>query len=471
MPSRRRDPSLCGVRPRRFVAAVTVGFIFAAVFVLAGSARGQGDPAVGALQVGLRARGLYLGPIDGLFGPQTDKAVRTLQRRSGLVVDGIPDARTRARLGRYGRPPLGSRALRLGDFGWDVAELQFMLARCGTDPGAVDASFGRATLSAVRRYQRRLRVVRDGVAGPATIARLRKGSRCAAPAGGIAPGVTVSGALLGGLSARWADAALRSAYAQPLRLAARDHIYLAEPDALAHARFGAAVRRALAVGPGGRLRLHVNVRSPRIRAYAAWLDETVCRSPINARLVGLRALRPELSRARAGCRVDRTALANELAKRLAGLDRSLIRVPIKRVRPTITRSNFGPIVVVRRKSHRLDLFDGTRLVRSFRVGTGRSRFPTPLGRFAIVWKARNPWWYPPDAPWAEGLDPIPPGPGNPLGTRWMGLSEPEVGIHGTPDAASVGYSRSHGCIRMHVRQAEWLFRRVRVDTPVVIVAA
>src|SRR5688572_24099192 len=301
MPSRRRELSLCGIRPRQFLATVAVGFIFGGALVLAGAARGHGDPAVGALQVGLRAHGLYVGPIDGLFGPQTEEAVRTLERRGGLVVDGIPDARTRARLGRYGRPPLGSRVLRLGDFGWDVAELQFMLARCGTEPGAVDASYGRETQSAVHRYERRLRVVRDGVAGAATIARLRQGSGCARRAGGIAPGVTVSGARLGGLSAEWADAALRSAFAQPLRLAARDHIYLAEPDALAHARFGAALRGALAAEPGGQLRLRVRVRSARIRAFAAWLDETVCRSPVDARLVGLRALRPELSRARAGC--------------------------------------------------------------------------------------------------------------------------------------------------------------------------
>jgi lipoprotein-anchoring transpeptidase ErfK/SrfK len=53
----------------------------------------------------------------------------------------------------------------------------------------------------------------------------------------------------------------------------------------------------------------------------------------------------------------------------------------------------------------------------------------------------------------------------------MGLSAPGVGIHGTPDGASVGYSRSHGCVRMFPRHAEWLFRRVRVGTPVFIVAA
>ena len=72
--------------------------------------------------------------------------------------------------------------------------------------------------------------------------------------------------------------------------------------------------------------------------------------------------------------------------------------------------------------------------------------------------------------WAADSDPVPPGPGNPLGTRWMGISAPYVGIHGTPDAASIGYSASHGCIRMRIPEAEWLFQHVDVGTPVFIVA-
>ena len=71
--------------------------------------------------------------------------------------------------------------------------------------------------------------------------------------------------------------------------------------------------------------------------------------------------------------------------------------------------------------------------------------------------------------WAAGEKPVPPGPGNPLGTRWMGLSSPGVGLHGTPDAASVGYSASHGCIRMRIPDAEWLFVHVRVGSPVWII--
>jgi lipoprotein-anchoring transpeptidase ErfK/SrfK len=53
----------------------------------------------------------------------------------------------------------------------------------------------------------------------------------------------------------------------------------------------------------------------------------------------------------------------------------------------------------------------------------------------------------------------------------MGTSAPGVGMHGTPDAASIGYSASHGCIRMYIPDADWLFNHVRIGTPVVIVAA
>jgi len=53
----------------------------------------------------------------------------------------------------------------------------------------------------------------------------------------------------------------------------------------------------------------------------------------------------------------------------------------------------------------------------------------------------------------------------------MGISSPYVGIHGTPDAASVGYSASHGCIRMLIPEAEWLFNHVDLGTPVFIVSA
>ncbi len=73
---------------------------------------------------------------------------------------------------------------------------------------------------------------------------------------------------------------------------------------------------------------------------------------------------------------------------------------------------------------------------------------------------------PPNSSWAKGLGPIPPGPGNPLGTRWMGTSAPFVGIHGTPADSTIGTRASHGCIRMHIHDAEALYDQVVVGMPV-----
>jgi len=129
------------------------------------------------------------------------------------------------------------------------------------------------------------------------------------------------------------------------------------------------------------------------------------------------------------------------------------------------------VIVIRRGANRLFLYTGMRFRRLFGVATGQQQYPTPLGRFTIVVKWKNPWWYPPNSPWAKGEKPIPPGPDNPLGTRWMGLSAPGVGIHGTPSDASIGYSVSHGCIRMHIPEAEWLFNHVGIGTTVFIVSA
>jgi lipoprotein-anchoring transpeptidase ErfK/SrfK len=146
-------------------------------------------------------------------------------------------------------------------------------------------------------------------------------------------------------------------------------------------------------------------------------------------------------------------------------------VPAEVIPPAASEQTIGPVIVIRRTSNVLTLYDGARYVRQFHVATGQAAYPTPLGHFQIVVKWKNPWWYPPPDPWAQGEKPTPPGPGNPLGTRWMGLSSPGVGIHGTPDSASIGYSLSHGCIRMLIPQAEWLFDHVTVGTPVFIVAA
>ena len=152
------------MRPSRLAAAA----VLVTVLVLAPSAPAGVTARAAALQVALKARGLYAGPVDGIAGPQTKRAVRTFQRRNGLVVDGIAGPQTRQALGRLGRPSYGTRAMRRGMVGWDISALQFRLARRGVSPGGIDGHFGPGTDTAVRTFQRRAGLAVDGIAGPAT---------------------------------------------------------------------------------------------------------------------------------------------------------------------------------------------------------------------------------------------------------------------------------------------------------------
>src|SRR5581483_9517145 len=129
------------------------------------------NPQHAGLQVALRAQGLYLGPIDAIIGPKTVAAVRAFQRTHDLHVTGIADVRTRRELGPLGTPLFGSRTLSHGDFGWDVAVLQFLLNKHSIVV-PVNAYMDTPTVAGVKRYQRLMHLRPDGVAGPATFAAL-----------------------------------------------------------------------------------------------------------------------------------------------------------------------------------------------------------------------------------------------------------------------------------------------------------
>ena len=133
----------------------------------------KGRPGVAALQVALRARGLYRATVDGIRGPLTRQGVRRFQARRGLVVDGIAGPRTRAALGWRGRPRLGARAIGSGARGWDVAALQFLLATRGFPSGEFDGRLGPRGQAALQRFQGWAGLAADGVAGPATLEAVR----------------------------------------------------------------------------------------------------------------------------------------------------------------------------------------------------------------------------------------------------------------------------------------------------------
>jgi lipoprotein-anchoring transpeptidase ErfK/SrfK len=284
-------------------------------------------------------------------------------------------------------------------------------------------------------------------------------------------GVTIGGIHVGGLSPRAAYLVVRAAFRAPLVLQVGGHRAMVSPTKLGAVAYAkAAIAHAQSVPEGAAVRLGVSVHGAAVRRVVAALAKRYGRDPIEPKLF-LRDLKPYITKDEPGKTIDSQGAVAAIVRALLENRRTGIVLPYKEVPQKVTRSTFGPVIVIHRGSNHLYLYKGMKLWRTFVVATGQAVYPTPLGRFQIVVMWRDPWWYPPDSPWAKGAHPIPPGPGNPLGTRWMGLSAPGVGIHGTPDAASLGYSASHGCIRMYIPQAEWLFEHVDIGTTVYIVPA
>jgi peptidoglycan hydrolase-like protein with peptidoglycan-binding domain len=164
------------------IRVLSGGIALALGCVLVFSAPATAGPKVAAAQVALKRLGLYSATVDGVRGPLTKAAIVRFQRRRGLPVDGVVGARTRRAFGKRGRPAFGTRIMERGDRGWDVAAMQYILARRGYPPGAIDAVFGPMTETALRNFQRAYGLTADGHAGPLTITALRHGSASRGPA-------------------------------------------------------------------------------------------------------------------------------------------------------------------------------------------------------------------------------------------------------------------------------------------------
>jgi hypothetical protein len=306
-------------------------------------------------------------------------------------------------------------------------------------------------------------------AGPGPTQTTTSTATTTTPSGTIATGVTVAGVPVGGLVPADAARAVQAAFDEPVELLVRRSRVLATPDVLgAIANVERAVERASTASPGTRLPLAISTNTTTTAAFVARIAKRYDRLPVDSKLF-LRRGRPWLSKERVGYKLDQRRAVRDIVGVLNPSTREPVKLVRRVLKPKVARRNFGAIIVIHRGLNQLFLYRGMRFARSFHVATGQSAYPTPLGRFTVAVKWKNPWWYPPASPWAKDAKPIPPGPGNPLGTRWMGLTAPGVGIHGTPDATSIGYSVSHGCIRMRISEAEWLFNHVAIGTTVFIV--
>jgi L,D-transpeptidase ErfK/SrfK len=121
-------------------------------------------------------------------------------------------------------------------------------------------------------------------------------------------------------------------------------------------------------------------------------------------------------------------------------------------------------IVVSIPDRRLMLIEEGQVVKTYSVAVGAPATPSPTGTFEVVARVLRPAWYQPGKV-------VPPGPGNPLGPRWIGLSQKGYGIHGTDSPRSIGGAKSHGCIRMKNADVEELFELVQVGDTVELLAA
>jgi lipoprotein-anchoring transpeptidase ErfK/SrfK len=220
------------------------------------------------------------------------------------------------------------------------------------------------------------------------------------------------------------------------------------------------------------VRLHVDRNEVRDQLIA--LGQKVERKPENARIdtsSGFVSIVPAVD----GRSLDLTAATNRVfarGERLAaapGSEGGTVVAPLVMSKPKIT--GFADVILVRTGENRLYHYENGVLVRTYTVATGTPGYPTPKGNFQIVLKRFRPTWVNPDpSGWGKSLPKsIPPGPGNPLGTRAMNLNAPGIRIHGTSNVRSLGTAASHGCIRMAMPEVEELFDKVENGTPVIII--
>jgi L,D-transpeptidase ErfK/SrfK len=130
-----------------------------------------------------------------------------------------------------------------------------------------------------------------------------------------------------------------------------------------------------------------------------------------------------------------------------------------------------PGVIIVNVPQRMLFYEWETVVAGFPVAVGQPTWKTPRRAFTVMTRERNPAWDVPESIRAEARRAgrtlpavVPPGPNNPLGKFWLGLSIPGVGIHGTNAPASIYRAATHGCVRVGPDDIAWLFARVTAGT-------
>lgn len=141
----------------------------------------------------------------------------------------------------------------------------------------------------------------------------------------------------------------------------------------------------------------------------------------------------------------------------------------------IVPAGYDDGIVVNLPQRRLFLFRNGALRHSYPVAVGSEGWKTPVGDYTVREMEVDPSWEVPTSIQAEMrqkgkpvLTQVPPGPDNPLGSRWIGIL-PSIGIHGTNAPSSIFKYSTHGCIRMATEDVEHLFEQVAKGDRVVVI--
>lgn len=309
-------------------------------------------------------------------------------------------------------------------------------------------------------------------------------------AGHVFKGVTVEGVYIGGLSKAEAVERLRSeldmeALNRDLVLEFDGHTWplpLYEIDA--YVDLEATVEKAMSAGRDipfyqrwayrtlfkgveRDVGLMVHYDRGKLESFISSLEMTINRPAIDA-VMKLEGRKLVIQHSQQGWVLDAEKARESILAALPSTERTA-RLEIEVTPPQVSDEQVGKVIVVDKTNHQLTLYNNLQVEKQYPVAVGMPSWPTPSGTYKVVSMQRNPTWVNPGTSWAATMPPyIPPGPGNPLGTRAIGTSAPGVFIHGTYSSWSIGTSASHGCIRMYIKDSEDLFERVTVGIPVLI---
>ena len=208
---------------------------------------------------------------------------------------------------------------------------------------------------------------------------------------GVVPtGVTLAGVQIGGLAPDVATAAVLQAFEQPVILHFEKTTISVSPNLLGvTVPADAAVAKAMTVAPNTTLALRASVDKQLVRSFIAKLADRFNRTPVSSILL-LRDSKPLVTVPVIGRTLDQSAAIAALTDELVHATRSTIVVRANLEQPKVTPATIGPVIVIRRGSNVLTLYNGMKVVRKFGVATGQAVYPTPLGRFQIVVMWKNP---------------------------------------------------------------------------------